>query len=353
MSSFKLWLEVKSSFGIIQQIKEKLEKDKYATIWLDGNGNVQIDYPEQGDLSRPKFRKIYRTKMSIQPEDKIVHFEIIGDKINAGHKKLLKFLMDSNIIDDTWKVQNGKSVSEYIGYDFTKFYDKDIPTKPSDVSNLDVLSPNIDNIVLYHGTSEYDWDKIQKKGVLYPLFIGSNQEYGSESRFKHEYNKDLLYLATNIQEAWNYAKARARNINKKINGKDWEYQYGNSPQNWSIRPVLLRVNVPDVSKLRSDDDVANDRMREIGRKLWDKKSPEEQKRIMKELSTKVGFSVNDPSSGQMLWRDTDQGFIEIIKKLKPNIYKTWLSSMLRKNQVAYKGFIPIKFIKEIPVFDKR
>jgi hypothetical protein len=70
------------------------------------------------------------------------------------------------------------------------------------------------------------------------------------------------------------------------------------------------------------------------------------------LSMKRGFEVKDPSTGRMLWRDTDEGFNQILSKLNPRIYKAWLASMLRTDQVAYKGFIPLRFIKEIPVFQK-
>jgi hypothetical protein len=49
----------------------------------------------------------------------------------------------------------------------------------------------------------------------------------------------------------------------------------------------------------------------------------------------------------MLWREREQTTLEIVKKLNPNIYKAWMASMLRESQVAYKGFIPLKFLKVI------
>lgn len=350
---FRLWLEVKHTAETLQQIKDELESQKYSTIWLDTEGNVRAGYPEKPDnVSYSKFRKIYNNKVSINPDEKQIQFQMVGDKTNTAIKKLVQFLADNGIIDNTWKVRGGKEVSEYLGSKYTHFPDPDMPKTVADVRQLDTVSAAMNQITLYHGTSEDDWQKIQKAGALYPLFMGSNKEYGFESRFKHSLNKDLLYLATNADKAWNYAKTRAQGASRKLHKSAWQSQQYAGPEYWPVRPVLLRVTVPDMTKLRSDDDIANARMRNIAEKLWNEKSPEEQKEIMKALSLKAGFEVKDPSMGRMLWRDTDEGFSQILAKLNPKIYKAWLASMLRESQVAYKGYIPLRFIKEIPVFPR-
>lgn len=320
-------------------------------IWLNINGQIQIGWPEKSDnISISRYLKSEKNKIRLL-KDKSIHLETIGDKIKSSQKKIIKFLMDNNIIDNTWKIE-GKNIKEYLGREFTSFTDPYAPKNVSDINKLDTISPNIKNIVLYHGTSEYDWDNIKKSGALYPLFKGSNKQYGYESRFKHEHNKDFIYLATTIDKAWDYAKARARSINQ-TKDKDWKYTQGSGTENWMIRPVLLRVEIPDVSNLRADDDIANEKMRNIARNLWDKKSSDEKQEIMQQLSRQKGWEITDPSVGQMIWRDTDEAFPVILNKLNPKIFNTWLASMLRQDQVAYKGIIPIKFIKEIPIFPKR
>jgi hypothetical protein len=350
---FKQFLEVKYKPDTVQQIRDEFDKQKFSVVWLDINGNIRVGWPERDDTSRSQFSRSQNNRVSLDPEKKKLTIQMIGDKIKPGHKKIIEFLKRNGIIDDMWEVKGGNDIGEYIGGTYSHFTDPDLPKNVSDLQRSDVLSPIINNITLYHGTTDIGWDKIKKAGALYPLFMGSNKEFGFESRFKHKYNKDHLYLATNPDKAWDYAKTMASDFNRKRHKEEWQYAQHSEAERWPIRPILLQIKIPDISKLRADDDVANERMRKIAEKLWDQKNPEEKQQIMANLSKKVGWEVKDPSSAKMLWRDTDEAFPIILSKLNPKIYKAWLSSMLRTDQVAYKGFIPLKFIKEVPSFPKK
>lgn len=351
---FKLWLEVKYSADLVQQIKDKLATDQSASVWLDAEGNVQMDWPFRPDnMSYSRYNKSHDNKIFITPDDKTIMFDMIGDKVKSAHKKLIKFLVSNGIIDDTWTVKGGREIGEYLDFKYTYFTDPDMPKTVRDVDKLQTISPAMENITLYHGTSEDDWEKIQKAGALYPLFMGSNKEHGYESRAKHPYNKDLLYLATNARKAWDYALMRAKGGNRRLDPKLWSSMQHSDKQRWTIRPVLLRVTVPDITRLRADDDVVNAKMRNIADKLWNKKSPEEQQQIMIDLSQQRGFVVKDPSIADMLWRETDDAWPQILAKLNPKIYRAWLASILRTEQVSYKGFIPLRFIKEVPIFPRQ
>lgn len=349
---FKLWLEVKYTSDTLKQIQDSIAKDKFVTLWLDMQGNIRIGWPEREESSLAQFYRSIDNRTSVSPESKRIVFKMIGDKVKPAHKKIIKFLLDNNIIDNSWTVQGGSEIGEYIGHTYSHFSDPDLPRTVADVQKAGILTPAIKDITLYHGTTSYGWEKIKKAGALYPLFVGTNKTYGPESRAKHKYNKDFLYLATNPDKAWDYAKTMAGAFNRKYHKKEWDYVQHSGAERWTIKPVLLQVKVPDITKLRADDDVANARMRDIAEKLWKQKTPEDQKRIMGELSRKQGFEIKDPSIGRMLWRDTDEGFEQILARINPKIYNAWMASMLRTDQVAYKGFIPLKYIKEIPIFNK-
>ena len=352
--NFRLWLEAKYAPDLVAEIKKKLVDDKYTSIWMDDRGNVKSGWPNRPDnMSFSKYRKSLDNKVGISADNKTIDFEMVGDKMKPATKKLVKFLMDNGIIDDTWKTKGGREISEYLGYDYTYFPDEHGPQKPSDVGRMGTFSAAIQDITLYHGTSDYDWKTIQQKGGLMPLFVGTG-EYGFDSRAKHEYNKDLIYLATTRDKAWDYAKTRAQSMNRKYAPQEWKFSQYSGANSWAIKPVLLRVKVPDVSKLRSDDDAVNERMRKIAYRQWKKKSPEEQDRIAKELSKQLGYEIgDDPSTRAFAWRETDEGFAELLALVNPRMYRAWMASIMRYDQVAYKGIIPLSHVEEIPILPRK
>jgi hypothetical protein len=253
MLNFKLWLEVKYTSDTLQQIRDKVKANEISHVWLDAEGNVRLGYSDRGggrgrppEHSYAKYIRSMKNDITMYPSEKKISLEMMGDKIKPAHKKLIDFLIKNGIIDDTWKFKGGDEIGRYVGYDWQTFTDPDLPTTVGAAKKTKLFSPAIENIILYHGTTNYGWDKIQKDGALYPLFTGSNTIYGSESRGKHPLNKDHIYLATNQDKGWHYAKQMAESLTRKLKTE--------------AKPVLLQVKVPDVTKLRSDDDIINSRM---------------------------------------------------------------------------------------------
>jgi type III restriction enzyme len=73
----------------------------------------------------------------------------------------------------------------------------------------------------------------------------------------------------------------------------------------------------------------------------------EKQRLTKQMSKDRGFDVS--GYPDMIWRETDDGFKEILSHLDPNLYKLWYEDLLSSNQVAYSGRIPIRFIQNLNV----
>lgn len=337
--NFKLFLEAFLTQNIIKDIQSQLEKDKYVTIFIHHDGKIDLEYP---DFRANRADRKGSARVSLTG-DKRIRVDDIGGKLRPQSQKLIKELLKFRVIDNTWKVDSDQvAPGEYIGHEFTKLEPQINKKSVDDLLKDTPLTRITNEITLYHGTSTYDWEKIKKFGALTPLFVGSNKEYGSESRFKHEFNKNYMYLATDEQKAWEFAKQRARDLMRKKYPEEWKWSQYQGANSWTIKPVLLKVHIKDMSRLRSGDDNVNRILTNYSRKIWDAKSQEEKQKIMTKLGQK------DPSVTQMVWRETEDGFNEIFKRIKPALYKAWLASMLREQEVAYDGIIPIKFIEEIP-----
>jgi Pyruvate/2-oxoacid:ferredoxin oxidoreductase delta subunit len=85
------------------------------------------------------------------PGEKQIQFQMVGDKTNPAIKKLIQFLVDNGIIDNTWKARGGKEVSEYLGSKYTHFPDPDMPKTVADVGQLDTVSAAMNKITCSWG----------------------------------------------------------------------------------------------------------------------------------------------------------------------------------------------------------
>lgn len=273
-----------------------------------------------------------------------------GNLLTPQAIDLIKTLKDSGVIDDSWVIKPRAKLSEFIGTDQVDFnggFGGETVGKMLEKPPLDRNVP-AENLVFWHGTSSKDWEDIQRSGVLKPLYQGS-QEAGFQSRGKNTHNKDHVYLAANEDVAWTYAKDRASHMNEKyfkdewIRNIRWEHV-----DRWPIKPVLLKVKIPDTKNLRSDDDPVSDFLRKIGDKVWERKSPEEKQNIAQYIAKKYKTDPKNEKDVKVRWRDDEIGMSELINKLPARVYNTWLASMYRQKQVAYKGSIPLKYIEEVP-----
>ena len=341
-------LEAKVTFTAADVDKAGAESE-HGVIYFTMTGNGEIHMKELYPSNRhnladhPDVSWRRSLKMTVQPKEKKINFYqgSAGESLKPKVQQALRALRDAGIIDDTWHIETTHETG-YYPPESSKFTYKRNPVDEKGLDHLADkairLSSVTQNLVLYHGTSMIDWEKIQKVG-LHPLGFGSNTMHGPESRSKHEGNAKVLYLAGSIQKAYSYGKLRVDFWNTKKHGSPHIYGRDNDV-------VVLAVQIPDIGKLVVDDDVVIRMAQNIARKLWKTKSIEERQRIATEIGLQRGFNPSDDVA-QLLWRETEQGFTEIFAKIPPRIFKTWKSSLFRENQVGYKGFIPPKFLKRV------
>lgn len=314
------------------------DPDSYTAVslYVTRQGDIHMGYTPRGMTNR------HALSFTLWPNEKRIDasYHVAGDKLEPLIQQAIGSLKAEGIIDDTWTVRTTGGVGRYVQgeYRTTKEPAEALPLDHwLDQSNR--LDNRIETITLYHGTSSLDWEKIQRVGLV-PLFHGANQQHGYESRAKHEGNQKVLYLATDMRQAKQYADTRVTGQELKLR----DLPYRDRP---FVEPVILRVTIPDPHNLVADDDAANSMIRKIGYSLWKKKPREEQDRIMAELSSRQGWKVDDPSLGQMLWRETDAGWNEIQARMPRRVFRAWLASLRRYQQVGYRGVIPPKFIERV------
>lgn len=359
MMNFKIWL-IEGSIDPkeVESIKASLEKDGYADVTMTPSG--EILGPTSGlDWHRNKasgMDKRRSTNVMMYKGDnyKKIGIRTFGGLVQPGGRDIMQSLKGAGVIDDSWEFDpKFTPPSAYIGHDYTNFQGGMHGEKPTvgSMINRPPLTKDVtpDDLILWHGTSSLDWKKIKEDGKIVPLFHGNNQQHGFESRAKHQYNKDHLYLAANENIAFDFAQQRSRDQNRKLHPKEWEYIKHDGPSRWPIKPVLLKVKVPSIKNLRADDDPVNNILQKIGDRIWERKSDKEKEEITQYLRKKTGYDLKDSSVVRMVWReDDDTGWPEIEAKIPARAYKAWLASIIRKGHVAYEGHIPISNVQEVP-----
>jgi len=331
--------------GILAFSKEDLEKEynkesyKVAHIYMDGKGIVHLGYygKDPNNLATIFSRT---AEVTLWPDEKKISVRRTSfGRISPRLDQLIKTLKSNGIVDDSWHL-DARGLGGIGYYKDGKYVTEPEEINKSPLSKLRRLDKSITDLVAYHGTSEEDWQKIQKFGGLSPLFMSSGTTGGYESRYKHEYNKKTLYLAGTMQKAWDYATTRAKQISTK-NGQ----KYGSSPCDLLVKPIVLRVNIPDITKLRSDDDAVNSIMSKWARRIWDKFSYEEKKDLIKKMSDERGFDVS--SMPDYIWRETDAGFAKLLSLLPKDAFQAWFASAKRTGQIGYRGVIPLRFLQNL------
>lgn len=328
--------------------KDDLDKEyvanKIAHVYITKNGEIHLGY---NPLEQPE--RHFSSEIGLWPDRKqiTIRKKSIGGKVDPKTQQLLSALLKAQIIDNSWSLDAGNI--GFYGARGSQYHHhpEDINTAPLSkmASRSNRFDPTTKELFFYHGTSELDWGRIKKVGLL-PLFQG-NTEPGYESRDKHEYNKDHIYLAPLKETVWHYATVRARAMSKKY-AKDsyWEHS---SPCAYPIRPVIIKVRIPDPYKLRADDDVVNGILRKLARKAWDDLPPEQKKSEIARVSKKVGFDIS--SAPDFTWREDDEVFDQLLKKIPAKSWNMWLASIKKYDQVAYKGRIPPQYLELIDVCD--
>lgn len=314
-----------------ESILKELNTKSFVYILVSDKGNISLNYEIPGERSVER--------LGLYAKDKMI--DLRNEILTSSKQKLLKFLLATGIIDRTWKL---KKDSQDVTEDFDFFLD---PRNALTRSFNGKLS-------LYHGTSSQDWDSIKKKGLV-PLLYGSNMQPGFESRFKHEGNLKVLYLTGDFYKAKQYARTRCTSIQIKAKreGKEThEDRFGIWIDKKQITPVVLRVAIPNINNLVADDDYINSFARDVAYKLWENKSETEKKDLIPKLKkARPDLSHNwagwdDPTNQVMIWRETDEGFKEVMSHIPKAKYKEWFNSLIEgDNQVGYRGIIPPKFIK--------
>jgi hypothetical protein len=317
-------------------------------LTMTGDGDLHLGdlWHARGDTTDPLYHNDVgwrrSLKITLQPHQKRLEIRLgsIGDRLKPKVQQALRSLRDGGIIDASWTI---KTAHEAAGYQNGVFV---TTPNPVDQQSLDRLvdkavrlSPVTAQMVLYHGTSSRDWQRIQAVGLL-ARGTGSNQQHGVASRAKHSGNDNVLYLAGTLAQAQDYAKQRVEDWNRQHHGSPYVYGLDNEP-------VILAVQIPDVARLVADDDLINRLARGISGKLWRAKPEAERQQIMAGLSRQRGFPVSDQTVGEMLWRETDGGFAAIMAKLPARVFSAWKASLIRNNQVGYRGLIPPKFIRRV------
>jgi hypothetical protein len=327
-----------------QEIIDNLEKNHAVFLTLTDKGNIFLS------INAPDDEKT-KCRITLVKENSEKIIQIDDNKTAYPEtQKLLKALIANGIIDKSWKVRQSNFSRHYDSPEFEFYFFLD----PRNTLTRSFNS----SLTLYHGTSSEDWEKIKKTGLV-PLFYGSNTEHGFESRYKHAGNEKVLYLAKTLNDAYNYGKTRCNSLKNKAKRagekKLWDERSGDGfwLNDKLVSIVVLEVTIPDISKLVADDDYINELARDAADQIWENKPDNEKEIIVEKLKKKhadIDSKWNgwrDPTHQVMLWRETDEGFAEIMKHVPKKHYQEWFESIKQKKQVGYKGIIPPKFLKEV------
>lgn len=317
---------------------------QYVTVEMDKNGKVYFS-PDFDSKLKSDDRKTSLV-LNFKTNKVIARFDSLGNKINASMHQLLRQLIKDNIINDTWTLSFNDDIGLYKQGVYTKV-DGSFSDLPLNFWSRNKSIDLHDNLTLYHGTSSKDLPSILKYG-LQPL----GRKYataGYSSRIRTPDNRDFLYLTTSFRRAYQYAKDRASSLMRSEDKDKWEYTQHRDIEYWFIQPVVLEVTVPDFTKLRSDDDMVISLMKDKARELWSQFPPEVQDQEWektKEWFQRVaGFVPTESNKGAYYWIMSDNGLKYVLDRFDRSAWDNWKASIKNNEQVAYKGFIPPRFIK--------
>lgn len=324
------------------------KKSKYGniTVILSDKGVIYIDDPETYKSPIPHENTIARADLWFDKTIiRIYKAKLHGNKINPATQQLISALVKNKIIDSSWKVNFSDNEGWYRGYGDYVIRKGEFDDLPPNFWKRNSRVDIGENLTLYHGTSDLELPTILKDG-LRPL--GSKHTIaGPETRLRTEYNKNFLYLAGTFQDAFRFAKSKARGNMLRTNKQEYSYVEHWEWGRWFIKPVVLLIRLPDFTNLRSDDDRVISLIKAKGYELWKTLTPEQKtEQQIKSAQWFKEHEINYKSEHitDYLWTISDNGFNSVLKHIDKAEWKNWKASLGSHNQVGYEGVIPPNYI---------
>jgi hypothetical protein len=294
-------------------------KNKTADKFFTGTRNNHL-YLRDGVSYEYKFDN----QMIVNTKDKTLEFpkrDIESYKLQTFHSdvytadkwyanKLFKDLLKHGIIDDSYSIR----------HDIEKDY-------------------NTSDLVLYHGTSSSVLDRIKTVGLkpidskeLEKTYLSN---YRGNNSTINEHTENNIYLTANKQLAIMYAKNQAK-VRKDT-------------------PILIKVSIPNISKLIVDDDYIIKQLHDIHNSVYFEIMDSTEQEIFQKLQYDNTFITAailqdkeniDRIASQFTNKNLIVGFILYIKEQYDKLLSTnYVKSLISQYQaVAYRGRIPAKFL---------
>lgn len=312
-------------------------------VYLTKDGRVNIGFPSAGEFS------VYATLFFSLKRINLKVGSTVANKISSSAQQLLTALYKSGIIDNSWKVEHRDKLGyyntsgKYINY--SPSYANESLLFWMDRKNRIYIG---DNLIFFHGTSTYELPSIKQKGLLYVNL--HNVTSGTASRLKIPDNKKFIYLTPSIETAMMYAKERASKYNREFFRSQWDYMQHTEWTSWEIQPVILQVQIPDMSNLRSDDDRLIQMIKNKAYKIWDIFTPAQKLAHATKAAEwfkqhNINYTPGEISA--FTWVMSDDGFEYVLPLIDKMEWKNWKKSLAENSQVAYEGIIPPKFISVV------
>jgi hypothetical protein len=325
-------------------IIDSAKSDPYSSciIYLTSNGTIQLEEPPRNETKAEV--TLFFSMNTIQ-----LRGERYANKISSGAQQLITSLYKTGLIDSTWKLTKHERLSYHTagGKYITDFgHHNDLSLLFwMDRKNRLFLG---NDLTFYHGTSTFDLPLIKKQGLLNLSVKGISG--GTATRLKIEENRKFVYLSTDIETAMSYAKERAGGYNRKYHADAWSYMQYQTWQVWDIQPVILKVTLPDVTKLRSDDDRLIKMIKAKAYEVWQTlpaniKSDQIAKTVQWFKTHNMDYKPEQIET--FLWVMSDPGFEYILPMIDKSEWNNWKRSLEQDKQVAYEGIIPPKFLSVV------
>ena len=240
-----------------------------------------------------------------------------GDVAMEGKQRDLQKLVNHVLKNDP------RVTSEYQIIGNEKYRGKTVADLLADPREADAALTGRGKIMMYHGTSDKSWKKIRRQG-LRPGATG--ESYGDLVK---GWSEDNVYLTFDPAVAENYATRQA------ITDKSFA--------------MVLKVEVPDYTKLRPDEDTMG--WVDLDRVYSLKINPKKLDRFGTGVDPNKPSTVSHTHLKTALSSINDKLYIqdEEFEAFKKNIFHILATDTTKKGlnagTIAYHGIIPPKFIK--------
>jgi len=326
-----------------------------ATVWMDRGGILRVDSTTPNGPDR---QTGLRASVNLWPETKQIdpgyRNRPTGNTVSPAMHQLVAALLKAGWVDATWSIR-GETISYYLGGTYSY---RANPLAPSlaDWHKVIRFDATTINLQLFHGTSSLELPAILQNGMRSLGSRGGTGQASVNTRLRADWNKEHTYLATKLEGAWGYAKHRALDMWRKTNRSGYEYGQYREWEQWEVQPVVLIVTVPDMSRLRADDDIIITAIKKRAEALWGKMSAEareDQKAMMRQWFPKhAGFQIKENDMSAWYWVMTDAGMQTVMDSMPmERLAAAWKASIRRNDQVAYAGVIPPSHLKVMDLRD--